>query len=285
MSAVSAPAHRAVGGSLLESVVVGAEHARIEMLRRGSAGRIAWQFRNPSPTALWFRAGTRRLRLDVDGIRFDAAVSVGGPLCFFPAGANIAGEFTVDPVTDYAVVFFDPLLAQRHAGMLPRKPLVGVPGGAAERGLSDLARYGSQPDETLQLSAEGWTLQTLAQIARQGAPSRPAPAEPGLPDPSLAQVERYVSEHLSEPITVDQLAAVAGFSRRHFMRAFSQRTGQSPMRYVYSARLEEAGRRLTVTDEPVTAIAAACGFSHSQHLDSAFRRKTGMTPSQFRAAS
>ena len=48
---------------------------------------------------------------------------------------------------------------------------------------------------------------------------------------------------------------------------------------------EEAKRRLLGSDDGLTTIALASGFSHSQHFSTAFRRVTGLTPSAFRRQS
>jgi AraC family transcriptional regulator len=275
---------RDVGGWLLDAVVASSQHARIELLRRACTGRINWRFQQSSPTVFWFRSGVRGLRLDVDGQRFDSPVTVTHGLCFFPPEAKIQGEFTVDPIVDYTAAFLDPLLAKRYGLRIPGRPLIGLTHGPMERGLHDLSQYARQPDGASEPLVEGWALQSLAHLSRlEKDPFRgSATATPGLPSQSLALVDQYVREHLAESLSVDQLAESAGFSRRHFLRAFKQRTGQTPMRYVYSLRLDEAKLRLTNSDEPVTAIATACGFSHAQHLSTALRQATGMTPSQFR---
>jgi AraC family transcriptional regulator len=51
---------------------------------------------------------------------------------------------------------------------------------------------------------------------------------------------------------------------------------------VLNVRIEEAKRRLAQSDDGLTTIALAAGFSHSQHFSTTFRRATGMTPSAFR---
>jgi hypothetical protein len=108
---------------------------------------------------------------------------------------TIAGEFAVDPVADYAIVFFDEGLAERHAGLLPGRPLIGLPGGGVEHGLRDLTRYARHPDAAAGLSVEGWALQALAHIARHGtALPAAAAAEPGPPESSFAQ-EGFSSVH------------------------------------------------------------------------------------------
>jgi len=51
---------------------------------------------------------------------------------------------------------------------------------------------------------------------------------------------------------------------------------------VLGLRIEAAKRSLSETDESVTSIALASGFSHAQHFSSTFRQATGISPSLFR---
>jgi AraC family transcriptional regulator len=225
--------------------------------------------------------------LDVDGERLGATSGATNQLRFFPAGARIEGEFSVDPIVDYIVAFLDSQVVAGYGVRIPDHPLAGPAISPIQRGLLDLALEARRPDGATALLVESWALQSIAHLARidTDAGRAWARAEQGLPMAALARVEQYVRDHLPESITVDQLAQVAGFSRRHFLRAFQRRTGRTPMRHVLFLRLEEAKLRLTSSDEQVTAIAIACGFSHAQHLATAFRHATGVTPSQFRGRS
>jgi AraC family transcriptional regulator len=275
---------RQVGGRLVDAFVARSEHAQVEVLRRHSTGRISWRFKQSSPTVFWFRSGVRSMRLNIDGTGYDTFVTATGRLCYFPPSVSIEGDFVVDPTVDYFAVFLDPRLVERHGLRLPDQPLTGMTHGPLEHGLHDLARDTRRGDRAAGLLVEGWALQSLAHLTRIQTDLRHprAPFDPGLPAASLARVERYVRERLADPLGVDELAEVAGFSRRHFLRAFKQRTGQTPMRYVHALRIDQAKLLLAESDEPVTAIAAACGFSHAQHLSSAFRHATAMTPTEYR---
>jgi AraC family transcriptional regulator len=87
---------------------------------------------------------------------------------------------------------------------------------------------------------------------------------------------------LAERLTVDELADAAGFSRRHFTRAFRRSVGQSPSSFVRDMRIEEAKRRLETGDQSITSIAVEFGFGHVQHFSTAFRLATGVAPSEYR---
>lgn len=224
------------------------------------------------------------MRLTIDGTGYDTFVTATRRLCYFPPSVSIEGDFAVAPIVDYVAVFLDPQLVERHGLRLPDQPLTGLRHGPLEHGLSDLARDTRRADSAAALLVEGWALQSVAHLTRiQTDLHQPRSLfDPGLPAASLALVENYVHERLAGPLGVAELAEVAGFSPRHFLRAFKQCTGQTPMRYVHALRIDQAKLLLTGSNQPVTAIAAACGFSHAQHLSSAFHHATGMTPTAYR---
>jgi AraC family transcriptional regulator len=113
-----------------------------------------------------------------------------------------------------------------------------------------------------------------------------APATPvsgGLAARRLKLVLEHIEENLAHPITLRQLADLAGVSARHFERAFRQALGIPPHAYVLQKRV--AAARHLLQSRPGLAIheiAARVGFSSSSHLASAFRRRTGYSPSTFR---
>jgi AraC family transcriptional regulator len=105
----------------------------------------------------------------------------------------------------------------------------------------------------------------------------------GLSSRRLKLVLEYIEYTLGQPIKLRELAALAGISARHFERAFRQSTGSSPHVYVMNRRLHMA--RDLLINEPELAIeqiALRLGFSSSSHFSSAFRRQSGLTPTDFR---
>ena len=54
----------------------------------------------------------------------------------------------------------------------------------------------------------------------------------------------FIESHLADALTLDEIAAIAGISRFHMVRAFAAATGLSVMRYVRARRLSEAARAL-----------------------------------------
>src|SRR5580692_1847223 len=105
----------------------------------------------------------------------------------------------------------------------------------------------------------------------------------GLSSRRLKLVLEYIEDTLGQPIKLRELAALAGISARHFERAFRQSTGSSPHAYVTERRLHRARDLLINRPElPIEQIARRLGFSSSSHFSSAFRRQTGLAPTDFR---
>ncbi len=100
--------------------------------------------------------------------------------------------------------------------------------------------------------------------------------------PSIAEVQRWLSDHLDEDLSVDALAARAAMSPRNFARCFRNETGTTPAAYVEQVRVEAARRLLQTTDLTVAAIARHVGIRHAETLHRAFRRRVGTTPELYR---
>ena len=98
----------------------------------------------------------------------------------------------------------------------------------------------------------------------------------------MRAVESYVEEHLDRSISLAELAATAGLSPFHFLRAFKRSVGVTPARYVLDRRMAGARLLLKTGCLSVSEIGIRVGFDHSGHFARAFRRAVGVTPSAFR---
>jgi len=109
-----------------------------------------------------------------------------------------------------------------------------------------------------------------------------APAPP--PEPRMiARVRDYLDAHLADDVALSDLAAVAGLSRSHFIRAFRRETGLTPHAYLVDRRFRAASRLLERGELP-GEVAAACGFFDQSHLNRVFKARMAVTPGAFRAA-
>ncbi|MFJ8477715.1 GlxA family transcriptional regulator [Kitasatospora sp. NPDC094011] len=100
----------------------------------------------------------------------------------------------------------------------------------------------------------------------------------------LRQIVLHIVGNLDADLGVEALAARAGVSERHLSRLFLAQLGDSPARFVRTARSEAAARLLESTALPLTAVARRCGFGSTETMRQAFQAGYGTTPSAHRAA-
>jgi AraC family transcriptional regulator len=98
-------------------------------------------------------------------------------------------------------------------------------------------------------------------------------------------VAEYIRAHLSDVITLDNLAGAVSLSPYHFARSFRATTGMTPHAFVTEHRLMVARDRLLRGDASVTGIALSVGFSNISHFRRLFRRRYGLAPGGLRAVA
>lgn len=102
-------------------------------------------------------------------------------------------------------------------------------------------------------------------------------------DARVLRAMAYMRENLHLPLTLASIADEVSLSRYHFLRVFSQQTGETPHRYLTRLRVERACDELRRTAKSMTQIASRCGFAGNSQLAKAFRREIGLSPSAYRA--
>jgi transcriptional regulator GlxA family with amidase domain len=100
--------------------------------------------------------------------------------------------------------------------------------------------------------------------------------------PAIAELQRWLPDHLAEDLGVDALARRCAMSPRTFARSFKAETGATPAAHVEALRLEAAKRLLETTDRTVASVATAVGFARAETLHRAFARRLGTTPDRYR---
>jgi AraC family transcriptional regulator len=98
------------------------------------------------------------------------------------------------------------------------------------------------------------------------------------------KVRHHIDQHISEAISVADLAALLNWSEAHFSRSFKQAFGESPYAFVIRRRVERATQYMIETDLPLKDIALRCGFVDQPHLCRIFRQSMGRTPAAWRRA-
>lgn len=92
----------------------------------------------------------------------------------------------------------------------------------------------------------------------------------------------WLKAHFAEDIRMERLVAYMGYSRSRLFELFKEETGLSPADWLARYRIKTARRLLKTSDAPISKIARACGFSSPQYFNAAFRKATGLSPSQWR---
>ncbi|QBG49005.1 helix-turn-helix domain-containing protein [Verrucomicrobia bacterium S94] len=105
-----------------------------------------------------------------------------------------------------------------------------------------------------------------------------APPLPG----RLQSVIRYISEHMSEKLPNELLAARAGISIETLCRLFSKYLHTSPARYVNQIRISRAGHLLEHSDLSIDQIAEATGFPNRAYFSRVFKQVSTLSPAEFR---
>lgn len=111
-------------------------------------------------------------------------------------------------------------------------------------------------------------------------------APSAMPRP-LSRAEGRVIEvaHSDGTGTVAEMARSAGLGQSRFHALFRATTGQSPKQAQLTRLFDEAAEQLVKTALPVSEIAYALGYQNASSFNRQFRRRFGLTPSEFRAAS
>lgn len=92
----------------------------------------------------------------------------------------------------------------------------------------------------------------------------------------------YIAANYPLPISVDDIAAAAAVSRSTLFRLFRTELGAAPSDYLIEYRIEQAKKLLSETDISVTAAARSAGYENNLYFSRAFRKATGMSPTEFR---
>ncbi len=172
------------------------------------------------------------------------------------------------------------------SGLPASDPVVQRLSRALEAAESDGREFGGLYADAVRLAIVTRMLGMRAGQAEKAAPpARQHRAKAALPKWRLARVKAYVDAHLSETVTLADMAAAAGLSRMHFAAQFRLATGIRPHEFVLRRRIERAMELLTTTSESLVGIALDVGFQTQAHFTTVFKRFVGDTPHQWRCAN
>jgi AraC-like DNA-binding protein len=168
-----------------------------------------------------------------------------------------------------------------RAALLALSPQVRRDDGTVRHAFARLFAYLEAPrGDARSLGLIGTSLHLLLatlQTARRDKPSHVAER--------LEQTIAQIRQAPGKDYRVDDLARQAALSPSRFIERFKQITGMPPRHFLLDCRLEQAKHALEKTATPITKLALDLGFDSSQHFANTFKRATGTTPTQWRAAA
>ena len=209
-------------------------------------------------------------------------------LSFVPAGHRFHAWQTPRVLTRFTCFYIDypDLLFDRESGMArpaisPR--LFFFDQAVWDTALKLKAEVGNS-DPWSREYANALSLVLIHELFRleRTASAAARPSRGGLPAWQQKRVVEFIEAHLAEEISLAALAELVDLSLYHFARAFTRSFGVPPHRYHMARRMDRAKSLLQRPALSVTQIGARIGFRETSSFTRAFRKFTGLTPTEYR---
>lgn len=109
------------------------------------------------------------------------------------------------------------------------------------------------------------------------------PTNEKLPDSEWIElITAYIDNNYTEKLTLESLATICHGSPYHMHRTFKKIKGITPVEYIQQVRVHEAKQLLMQTNKAIGDIAICVGMMNTPYFITLFKKKTGLTPAQFR---
>ena len=171
---------------------------------------------------------------------------------------------------------FDPSLPNLVSPAASEKPMLTAL-------LQDLVKEHYSKEFDSDLCANGLFLQLMVRLNRMALHTQTGQQEQLL-SPLVHQALQWIGEHISDELSLEELARVCYVSKYHLSHAFSREVGVSVYRYITLRRLLMA-RQLLAAGEPAGQACTACGFSDYTSFYRAFKAEYDMSPKTFSESS
>jgi len=101
-------------------------------------------------------------------------------------------------------------------------------------------------------------------------------------DELVTDAMRYIREHAADSITVEDVLAQVGVSRKTLETRMKRALGQTPYTAICRTQVQRAKRMLAETRMPIKEVGVRCGFPSATRFGEVFKRVAGMTATQYR---
>ncbi|MBV9338245.1 MAG: AraC family transcriptional regulator [Solirubrobacterales bacterium] len=186
----------------------------------------------------------------------------------------------------YKVLYIDPDLLhdwdERDAAA-PRAARWVVFRDVALRGALERAHAALASEPSAGLAVAEAVLGAVAALRPHLRPGPPSRQRDRAEHAAVRRARAHLRERWDQPVTLAELATVAGLSRFELVRRFREQDGITPHAFQTNLRVDEA-RRLLAAGVAPAAVAASCGFADQPHLTRVFKRAVGVTPGRYARA-
>lgn len=207
-------------------------------------------------------------------------------MTFFPGGLQASGWCAqAERANSFAALYFDQDWLFEQMEVPPRDrslhPMIYFHDRALLATMEKIGRLARARNvaprlvlDSLALLAGSELLRTLGSTRKEaGALSRT----------QLGSARDYVEAHLFEDVSLSDIAAAAGLSTHHFVRAFKQSEGVTPYRYLLERRIERAKQLIDQDAIPIASVGQMVGFKSASHFSRTFAEIAGVSPRAYRS--
>lgn len=223
----------------------------------------------------------RDSELRIDGLSKLSTRDLRDTITFVPKGCGIEGWCAPDARrNNFIAMYFDPEAIREDVGaryaQLDPAPFAYARNAPLS---ATLKKLGALVREPMIDTLHAESLSLLASLEIFGVVTV---SHGRLSDHQISSVTDYVESHLSETISLSDLANIAGLSRFHFSRAFKAATGENPHAFVQKRRICRAAEMLLSSELSIEAIAIVAGYKGAPQFRRAFHEVMGVRPSKYR---
>jgi len=272
--------------SVERRTIAWSERMYADLVQSTDHGRVEFRFRAPVHLLVAYERGTRREGQSlIDGLPRSSLRDLTRKLTFVPAGHQLTEWHEPRILPRISYFYFDPAVLAA-----PSEPALATTNFAPRLLFEDAALWESalklkgaieagKCDNPLYIDALAVIL--AHEVTRLNSATPETPLRGGLAGWQQRNVTGYIEEHLADQIQLSTLAGIARLSPYHFCRAFKRSIGLPPHRYHATRRIERAKGMLAKGSMSVTEVGFALGFAQTSSFTAAFRRVTGITPTEY----
>jgi transcriptional regulator GlxA family with amidase domain len=101
-------------------------------------------------------------------------------------------------------------------------------------------------------------------------------------DPRVGRAIQYISENLSSPLSLNEVASHSNLSRAQLAYLFKKQVGIGPITFQNQQQITRARQMLSMSFLSIKQIAIELGFKNPKYFSACFRKVTGVNPRQYR---